>query len=312
MKSGILLIDKPEGPTSARIVQRVKGVLGGGKVGHLGSLDPFASGLLLVGVNEGTKIAQIFLNAEKSYTGTITLGVETDTQDRTGKVLGERAVPSLAYETLESLRGAFSGSQWQVPPMFSALKRDGVPLYRMARQGKSVPRTMRPVEIRRLRLWALNAEELGFEVTCSKGTYIRTLAADMGTFLGCGGHLKILRRLTCGHFRIDQAISPEEFHTQWDHGDAPLVPLAQALGPMLRISLDPSLASRLRSGRQEFLSELGFPKDGEDMAGLVDGAGNLVALAQRVEEGKEGGGQWRLLRVFAPPTTPIMARTPGA
>ncbi|MCZ6452145.1 MAG: tRNA pseudouridine(55) synthase TruB, partial [Deltaproteobacteria bacterium] len=139
MESGILLIDKPEGPSSARVVQKVKMILGARKVGHLGTLDPFASGLLLLGINEGTKIAQIFLNSQKGYTGIITLGAETDTQDLTGRVLQVRGVPRLGDEDLEKLKAAFTGSLRQVPPMFSALKRSGQPLYRLARQGRSVP-----------------------------------------------------------------------------------------------------------------------------------------------------------------------------
>jgi len=298
MESGILLIDKPEGPTSAHVVQRVKGIFGARKVGHLGSLDPFASGLLLVGINEGTKIARVYLNSEKSYTGTITLGVETDTQDRTGKVLQEREVPPLGPDELQSLRAAFTGSLWQVPPMFSALKREGIPLYRLARQGKSVPRTMREVKIDRLRLWELKVGELEFEVSCSKGTYIRTLAADMGTSLGCGGHLKSLRRLTCGHFGIDQAISLEEVQSL-GKGAAALVPLVQALSHIPQVTLDSNQVSQLRVGQQRVLSEFGAPKDGENMMALLDGAGNLVALAEWIERAGEGGNIWQLLRVFA-------------
>ncbi len=304
MESGILLIDKPEGPTSSYVVQRMKGIFGARKVGHLGSLDPFASGLLLVGINEGTKIAQVFLNAGKSYSGTITLGVETDTQDRTGKVLKVRDVPPLDTEKLESLRIAFTGSLWQVPPMFSALKREGIPLYRLARQGKSIPRAMREVKIEQLRLWKLKAGELEFEVSCSKGTYIRTLAADIGNALGCGGHLKRLRRLTCGHFRIDQAVSLEEVQSPGDKGEAHLVPLVQALGHILKVPLETNQVSRLRVGQQRVLSEIGAPKEGENMVALLDGVGNLVALAQWAEGEGDGGNLWQLLRVFVPHQDP--------
>ncbi len=147
MESGILLVDKPEGPSSAQVVQRVKDIMGARKVGHLGTLDPFASGLLLLGINEGTKLAQIFLNAQKQYSGTITLGSETDTQDRTGKVLKVQDVPRLGDEELEKLQAAFTGSLRQVPPMFSALKQGGERLYRLARQGRSVPRSEREIII---------------------------------------------------------------------------------------------------------------------------------------------------------------------
>ena len=299
MESGILLMDKPEGPSSAHVVQKVKVVLGAQKAGHLGTLDPFASGLLLLGINEGTKLAQIFLNAQKHYTGTITLGSETDTQDRTGRVLRVRHVPRLGDEELEALRAAFTGSLRQVPPMFSALKQGGERLYRLARQGRSVPRREREIEIRRLRLWRLGTEELGFEVTCSKGTYIRTLATDMGNHLGCGGHLKILRRLSVGHLALDQAVSLEDLSILKDKGKVPLVPLNQVLCHLRQISLESRLLARLRMGQQDVLLELGSPKNGEEMVGLSDWAGNLVALAHWVEG--EAGGRWRLFRVFASP-----------
>ncbi|MFQ5849679.1 MAG: tRNA pseudouridine(55) synthase TruB [Candidatus Binatia bacterium] len=299
MESGILLLDKPEGPASTHLVQKVKDILGARKVGHLGALDPFASGLLLLGINDGTKIAQIFLNARKSYTGVVALGAETDTQDRTGRVLRVREVPLWGIEDLETLRAAFTGSLSQIPPMYSALKRGGVRLYRLARQGKSVPRPVREVEVERLRLWRLDPAELGFDVTCSKGTYIRTLAADMGRFLGCGGHLKSLRRLSCGHFTVDQAVSLEELNSLRDEGKVPLIPLNQALGHIRQVSLKPCLVSRLRMGQQEVLFEIGLPKERESMLRLSDWAGNLVALVHWVQGERRGG--WRLFRVFAPP-----------
>jgi tRNA pseudouridine55 synthase len=145
MPSGLLLVDKPEGPTSAHVVERVKRILGAKKVGHLGTLDPFASGLLPLGIDDGTKIAEIFLTAQKSYQGVIALGVETDTQDSTGKVIETREVPVLADPELEKLRQAFSGALMQTPPMFSALKKDGVRLYRLARKGQTVDRAPREI-----------------------------------------------------------------------------------------------------------------------------------------------------------------------
>ncbi len=298
MESGLLLIDKPEGPTSAKVVQRVKTLLGAKKVGHLGSLDPFASGLLLVGVNEGTKVADIFLNERKSYTGTITLGTQTDTEDRAGQVLEVREVPDFDQHQLERLQTAFVGPQKQVPPMFSALKRDGVPLYRLARQGKTVPRAAREILIENLRLWKLNRAELGFEVICSKGTYIRTLAADMGRHLGCGGHLMSLRRLTCGHLQVNQAVSMDELKSMKEiKGEVPLVPLARALEHLRQVVLGDRQVSWLRVGRQEVLRELAPPENGERMVCLSDVEREPIALAQWVRGA--GGGTWQLFRVFA-------------
>src|SRR6185437_6202447 len=205
-RSGILLIDKPEGPSSAQIVSRVKNMLAAKKVGHLGTLDPFASGLLLIGVNEGTKIAEIFLSGTKRYHGIMVLGVETDTQDGTGKVLKELPVPAIMEKDLQEVEKDFTGALQQIPPMFSALKKDGVRLYRLARQGKEVPREPRTIRIAALNLKKLNDREIEFDVICSRGTYVRTLAADMGKELGCGAHLKTLRRTACDHLAVEQAI----------------------------------------------------------------------------------------------------------
>jgi tRNA pseudouridine55 synthase len=188
--SGLLLVDKPAGPSSAQVVHRIKVLLGAKKVGHLGTLDPFASGLLLLGINEGTKIADLFLRASKSYRGIMVLGVETDSQDATGKILQVRPVPSIAVAELRTLEQQFLGDLQQVPPMFSALKRQGVPLYRLARQGKEVPRDPRAIRIEELQLNPLTGDEIELELTCSRGTYVRTLVADMGKFLGCGAHLQ--------------------------------------------------------------------------------------------------------------------------
>jgi tRNA pseudouridine55 synthase len=299
MQSGVLLVDKPEGPSSAQVVQKVKVVLGARKVGHLGTLDPFASGLLPLGIDEGTKIADLFLRAKKSYRGVVVLGVETDTQDSTGKILAARAVPALGEKELENLQAAFTGTLQQTPPMFSALKKAGVRLYRLARQGRSVPRAAREINIERLKLWKIAPAEMGFEVACSKGTYIRTLAADMGESLGCGAHLKSLRRLSCGDFSLEQAVSLEEIERLKGGGkEVPLLSLNQALQHLREVRLEESLLSRLRMGQQEVLVRLRRSKKQDEIVRIVDCAGDLVALARWVSEGTTGA--WRLFRVFAP------------
>jgi tRNA pseudouridine55 synthase len=296
MNSGLLLVDKPEGPTSAYVVERVKRILGAKKVGHLGTLDPFASGLLPLGIDDGTKIAEIFLTAQKSYRGVIALGVETDTQDSTGKVIETREVPALADAELEKLRQAFTGTLMQTPPMFSALKKDGVRLYRLARKGQTVDRAPREIKVESLRLWTQGAAEIGFEVTCSKGTYIRTLAADMGQSLGCGAHLKTLRRLTCGHLSVENAISLDDIENAKARGEVPLLSLNEALSQFRAVSLDSYGVSTLRMGRQEVLAGLGAPKEGEKIVRLLDPEKNLVALANWNDE---AGKRWRLFRMFA-------------
>ena len=295
-RSGVLLIDKPVGPSSAQVVHRVKTILGAKKVGHLGTLDPFASGLLLIGVNEGTKIADIFLSGAKSYIGVMVLGVETDSQDCTGKVIETRPVPPVGGAELTMLEHKFSGDLRQIPPMFSALKKDGVRLYQLARQGKEIPREARPIRIVALTLRQLSETEIEFEVTCSRGTYVRTLAADMGTELGCGAHLKSLRRMACDHLSIDQALTPDQLAERCATGETPLVSLRSALSHLPAVAWRSQLISRLRLGQQDVLAQLGRPREGEKLLGILDPRGALAALAEWTDD--VAVGRWRLLRIF--------------
>ncbi|HEY7557973.1 MAG TPA: tRNA pseudouridine(55) synthase TruB [Candidatus Binatia bacterium] len=290
-RNGILLIDKPEGPSSAQVVHRAKVILGAKKAGHLGTLDPFASGLLLLGINEGTKIADVFLSAAKRYRGVMVLGVATDSQDATGNVVETRPVPALDAARLKRLAAQFTGELQQIPPMFSALKKDGVRLYRLARQGREVPRAPRAVRVDMLRLVQLGATEIELDVTCSRGTYVRTLAADMGAALSCGAHLKSLRRLSCGRLSVDQAITLDQLEQA--RSTPALVPLAAALSHLPAVTWDNRWIARLRLGQQEVLSQLGKPRAEEKLAPILDRQGNLVALAEWTDE-----FGWRLARVF--------------
>jgi tRNA pseudouridine55 synthase len=292
-RSGVLLIDKPEGPSSAQVVRRVKAILGAEKVGHLGTLDPFASGLLLMGVNEGIKIADVFLSSAKSYRGVMIFGVATDSQDATGNVTETRPVPSLDDGHLRHLEAQFTGELQQVPPMFSALKKDGVRLYRLARQGREVPREPRTVRVELLRLVRIGEAEIEMEVTCSRGTYVRTLAADIGIALGCGAHLKSLRRLSCGPLRIEQAVPLARLEQEKSALAGAFVPLAAALSHLSAVTWDNRWIARLRMGQQEILGQLGKPRAEEKLTPILDRRGNLVALA----EWGDGTG-WRLARVF--------------
>jgi len=295
-QNGILLIDKPEGPSSAQVVHQVKKILGAKKVGHLGTLDPFASGLLLIGVNEGTKIADIFLGGVKSYRGVMMLGIETDTQDGTGKVVLERPVRNISKSELRSLEKKFTGALQQVPPMFSALKKDGVRLYRLARQGKEIPREPRSIRIDALCLKPLSDREVEIEVTCSRGTYVRTLAADMGKELGCGAHLKNLRRVACDHLAVAQAIDLEELKNNFSTGLVPLLSLSSALNHLRAVTWQSPLVARLRLGQQETLGQIGNRMDDEVFVRVLDSRGRLAALAKWNED--IPGGRWRLSRVF--------------
>jgi tRNA pseudouridine55 synthase len=295
-QSGILLIDKSAGPSSAQVVGRVKKLFQAKKVGHLGTLDPFASGLLLMGVNEGTKIADIFLGGTKSYCGVMVLGVETDSQDGTGKVVKEGSVPLIGETQLRRLEEEFTGEMRQVPPMFSALKKDGVRLYRLARQGKEIPRAPRSVRVEALRIEKVSDSELEFEVTCSRGTYVRTLAADMGQALGCGAHLKSLRRTACGHLNVQQSITIDELEQRFAQGSIPLVSLRAALNNLRMVNWEGRLLSRLRLGQQEVLMQIGNRREAERLVGIVDSRGELAALATWADDSPVG--RWRLFRVF--------------
>jgi tRNA pseudouridine55 synthase len=295
-ESGLLLVDKPEGPSSAHVVSRVKKILGAKKVGHLGTLDPFASGLLLLGINEGTKVADIFLGAVKSYHGVMVLGVETDSQDATGNILTVGPAPAVGDTDLLVLEKKFTGDLQQVPPMFSALKKDGVRLYRLARQGKEVPRESRSIRVEKLCLRRLNDAELEFDVTCSRGTYVRTLAADMGKLLGCGAHLKSLRRTACGHLTVEEAVTMDEIERLDAKTGFPMITLHAALSHLRAVTWPNQFLSRLRLGQQEILGQIGKPSGGEELVSIQDSRGEVVALARWREE--IPGGGWRLFRVF--------------
>jgi tRNA pseudouridine55 synthase len=292
-RNGLLLVDKPEGPSSAEIVSRVKAALGVKKIGHLGTLDPFASGLLPLGINEGTKIAGLFLGASKSYAGSIALGIETDSQDSTGRVIRTADVPPLDDPDLEVLRQKFSGTLWQIPPMFSALKKSGERLYRLARRGEVVERQPRQVEIEQLLLWQAGPGEIRFELTCSKGTYVRALAADIGSFLGCGAHLKSLRRLACGHLTLAQAAPLDFIELARDQARLPILSLNQALSHLRPIGLSDAQAAQIRQGQQELLRLFAPPPEGETLARMIDQGGEVVAIVQWAQV-----TAWRLMRVF--------------
>jgi tRNA pseudouridine55 synthase len=294
--SGILLIDKPEGPSSAQVVGRIKRLSGAKKLGHLGSLDPFASGLLLVGVNEGTKVADIFIGASKSYRGVMVLGVATDSQDATGNIIKERPVPAVDVNDLKDLERKFTGELQQIPPMFSALKKDGVRLYKLARQGKEVPRAPRSISIASIRLGKVGENEIEFDVTCSRGTYVRTLAADMGEALGCGAHLKSLRRTACGHLTLENAVTIAELERLAEKKEIPLLPLSTALNHLRAVTWQSGWLSRVRLGQQEILNQIGKPLPGERLVCILNPRGELVALAEWSEI--IPGGLWRLARVF--------------
>ncbi len=204
--SGFLNVDKPSGPTSHDVVHRVRRHTGVRRVGHAGTLDPFATGVLVLCLGQGTRLAQFLAQGEKAYRAVVELGRATDTYDRTGRVVEERDPSGVDREQVEQALGRFRGRLRQVPPAYSAVKQGGVPLYRLARAGQEVSPPPREVEIRELRLVSWQWPRLTLELTCSAGTYVRSLVHDLGQFLGCGAHLAELTRLRSGRFGLDEAV----------------------------------------------------------------------------------------------------------
>src|SRR6266566_1449298 len=204
---GILLVDKAEGMTSHDVVALSRQKLGTKKIGHCGTLDPIATGLLLLTVGRGTKVQDLLMSEDKEYAGTFVLGVTTDTQDRQGEVVQHRPIPELDENQIRAAFEKFRGDFYQLPPMVSAKKHGGVPLYKLARQGKVIEREPRLVHVYRYGIDRIALPEINFTVLCSKGFYVRTYVHDIGEELGCGAHLKSLRRLKSGRFDVAQAIS---------------------------------------------------------------------------------------------------------
>jgi tRNA pseudouridine55 synthase len=207
---GVLLVDKAAGMTSHDVVAIVRRRLQMKKVGHCGTLDPIATGLLLLTLGRGTKIQDLLMSEDKEYSGTMILGATTDTQDSAGVITQERPVPALDEAAVRAAFEKFSGDFYQMPPMVSAIKQGGVPLYKLARQGKTVEREPRLVHVYRYSIDRLALPEIDFTVVCSKGFYVRTYAHDIGETLGCGAHLKNLRRTKSGRFSVDGAITVDE------------------------------------------------------------------------------------------------------
>ena len=203
---GVLLVDKPSGMTSHDVVDRLRRVLRMKRIGHAGTLDPMATGLLIMLVGRATKLSQFLMSLDKEYEGTITLGTTTTTHDAEGETVTTRPVPALTEPQLKEIMGTFIGDQYQTPPMFSAKKQDGVPLYKLARKGKEVEREPRFIRISSFEVTRFGMPDFDVRLRCSKGTYVRTIAHDLGEKIGCGAHLSALRRTATDRFTIAQAV----------------------------------------------------------------------------------------------------------
>jgi len=245
---GVLLLDKPAGISSNDALQKARRLFSAEKAGHTGTLDPMATGLLPVCFGEATKFSADLLDADKTYEATLCLGVTTTTADAEGEVLETRPV-EVAESDLVAVLPRFTGTIRQVPPMYSALKRDGRPLYELARQGVTVERTAREVTIHQLELLAFSGNSASLRVCCSKGTYIRTLAEDIGAALGCGAHLTALRRTSVGPLALAGAQTLAAIgDCEEPAREALLLPVDTLLRSLPAVALDEAAARRFRNG----------------------------------------------------------------
>jgi len=279
MIDGALLVDKPVGITSNFALQKVKRLLEAAKAGHAGTLDPLASGLLIALFGEATKFAGLLLESDKEYLATVKLGETTATGDAEGDLLEARPVAASAAEVRIALQ-KFMGEIEQIPPMHSALKREGVPLYKLARRGQSVERQPRRVRILELESLDFNPPFLNIRVRCSKGTYVRTLAEDIGAALGCGAHLAGLRRTASGRFRVDDAVPVAALETMAPpERRARVIGLDALLVELPRVDLDAALAAKLRNGQSLPLQTLS-----EGVSAVYGPDGALIGIG-RAEDG---------------------------
>ena len=247
--NGILLIDKDAGWTSNDVVVKLKGILRERRVGHSGTLDPMATGLLVVFVGRATRAVEFAERDEKRYLASLRLGVSTDTQDITGNILETKNV-HIGAEALERTLARFTGEQLQIPPMYSAIRIDGKRLYDIARKGGEVERKPRPVIIHELRLLGQEGEDWLLDVRCSKGTYIRTLCHDIGQSLGCGGCMSALRRIEAGGFSVEDAVGMKEMQRLRDEGriDERLLPVDSLFSGEEVSTASPEEEKRIRCG----------------------------------------------------------------
>lgn len=273
--NGVLVVDKPKGITSFDVVREVRRAVGVKKVGHTGTLDPMATGVLPVCIGDGTKIAQFITEATKAYDATVKLGATTDTLDAEGKVLETRPVPPMTREVIEAALQKFRGTFAQIPPMYSAVKIGGKRLYELARAGEEVERAARQVIVFELTLRDFSADEIQLSVTCSKGFFVRTLAAELGQALGCGAHLCALRRTHSGPFTLAQAMPLAEVVAQGPAVAARLVGLNDALKDLPELRVTEAEATRVRHG--------GVVEVGAQLTGLyrvIEPSGALLAVAE--------------------------------
>nr|WP_320016463.1 tRNA pseudouridine(55) synthase TruB [uncultured Desulfobacter sp.] len=307
MKSGILVVNKPKGISSAGVVSRLKRLLKVKKIGHTGTLDPFATGVLPIVVGQATRISKYFLKGVKGYYAQVTLGIETDTCDCTGTVT--HTAPSGLLTALDSdqvkdVVTGFLGSQEQIPPAYSALKHKGQPLYKLARQGQIITKPPRPIEIMSIAMENFRMDSNGhpvfdMPVTCSGGTYIRSLAHDIGDALGCGGHLSALQRTRAGQFKIEHAVDLDLFEKMASRDiEARFISMSQCLEFLPAIVADSETAGKVKYGQPLSVAEIPMPdallnsgdknesENSRSDIRVLDSDDNLLAIVTPDKSGK--------------------------
>ncbi len=287
---GILVLDKPAGRSSNGALQVARAIYNAAKAGHTGSLDPLATGVLPVCFGEATKFSQYLLDADKAYDATVTLGITTATGDAEGEVTSERDASAITEQAVRDAAAAFVGTIEQIPSMYSALKKDGKPLYELARQGMEVEREARRITIYSLEITAFRSgvqAEVDVSVRCSKGTYIRSLAEDLGQALGCGGHITMLRRTAAGPFTLAQSKNLEELQvlrdrSDFDGLDALLLPIDLALPQMTILELGDTAGYYLMQGQAVQVPNA--PTEG--LVGLKLNTGQFVGVGEILSDGR--------------------------
>ncbi len=284
--NGIIIIDKPEGISSAKVVAIVKKVLKVKKAGHTGTLDPFATGLMICCLNSATRIAGFLIKDNKEYEAVLQLGIVTDTGDVTGKIIASSHNIEFSKQKIYSVFKHFKGRIEQVPPAYSALKHKGVPLYKLARQGRPVKKPARNVIINDIRILDINLPEIRFKVACSAGTYIRALASDIGEALGCGGHLKSLTRMRIGSFSINDSLKLDELERLSltkqgsDILSAGIISMTDALPEIPAFHANEKQTERIKTGGIMTGHDFHYDYDilGNTPVKIVDKKNNIIAI----------------------------------
>jgi tRNA pseudouridine55 synthase len=287
---GVIVVNKPAGISSAQAVASVKRLLNARKAGHTGTLDPFAEGVLICCVNQATRLARFLLQGNKTYEATLKLGEETDTQDATGTVVAVNRSVDFSEKTIRAIIKRFEGDIEQSPPVYSALKHKGVALYKLARRGQPVQKPPRWIHISDIQIHAIKLPFIDLEVTCSAGTYIRTLCADVGKSLGCGGHLHTLKRIKCGGFSLAQAVTLAELEAAASAGGTAqlMTGMTAALPDMPEYPADSLLTEKIRHGQvlspKDLIGDLNENSTNNWPRYIVDAYNHLMAVLECKKE----------------------------